>query len=205
MSKLILLLVGAAWLAVLLPPLLRARFDVGSSSSVSDFRRQLNTLQRTQGPRAQAPMRAMSRPLVSAPRVQPVRRQAPARYMDDRYYGEPQRDPYYADNSVTAMHESDATGRHRRAHHQDLTRSHYAREEVFLSPREVLRRRRTNALFALLALNAVTLFLSLTTGSTLMIVLFAVAVIVLMGYCYMLVQLRQQEYMRRAYYYRRAA
>jgi len=195
MSKLILLLVGAAWLAVLLPPLLRARLDVGSSSSVSDFRRQLNTLQRTQGPRAHAPMRAMSRPLVSAPRVQPVRRPAPAPYMDDRYY----------DNTATSMYESDETRRHRRAHHHDLTRSHYAREEVFLSPREVLRRRRTNALFGLLALNAVTLFLSLTTGSTLMIVLFAVAVIVLMGYCYMLAQLRQQEYMRRAYRYRRAA
>lgn len=204
MSKLILLLVGAAWLAVLLPPLLRARFDVGSSSSVSDFRRQLNTLQRTQGPRAQAPMRAMSRPLVSSPRVQPVRRPAPAPYMDDRYYGAPQHDPYYGDN-VAPMHGSDGTGRHRRAHHQDLTRSHYAREEVFLSPREVLRRRRTNALFALLALNAVTLFLSLTTGSTLMIVLFAVAVIVLMGYCYVLVQLRQQQHLRRAYHYRRAA
>lgn len=195
MSKLILLLVGAAWLAVLLPPLLRARFDVGSSSSVSDFRRQLNTLQRTQGPRTQVPMRAMSRPLVSAPRVQPVRRPAPSPYMEDRYY----------DNAVTSMHEQDATSRHRRAHHHDLTRSHYAREEVFLSPREVLRRRRTNALFGLLALNATTLFLSLTTGSTLMIVLFAVAVIVLMGYCYMLVQLRQQEYMRRSYHYRRAA
>ena len=195
MSKLILLLVGAAWLAVLLPPLLRARFDVGSSSSVSDFRRQLNTLQRTQGPRAHAPMRAMSRPLVSAPRMQQVRRLAPAPYVEDRYY----------ENTAPVMHEQDATGRHRRAHHQDLTRSHYAREEVFLSPREVLRRRRTNALFGLLALNAVTLFLSLTTGSTLMIVLFAVAVIVLMGYCYMLVQLRQQQYMRRAYHYRRAA
>jgi hypothetical protein len=76
---------------------------------------------------------------------------------------------------------------------------------VFLSPREVLRRRRTNALFGLLAVNAVTLFLSLTTGSTLMIVLFAVAVVVLMGYCYMLVQLRQQQYLRRSYHYRRAA
>ena len=212
MSKLILLLVGAAWLAVLLPPLLRARFDVGSSSSVSDFRRQLNTLQRTQGPRAQAPMRAMSRPLVSSPRVQPVRRPAPAAYMDDRYYGAAQHDsyyqhdPYYGDNVASApMQGSDGTGRHRRAHHQDLTRSHYAREEVFLSPREVLRRRRTNALFALLALNAVTLFLSLTTGSTLMIVLFAVAVIALMGYCYVLVQLRQQQYLRRTYHYRRAA
>ena len=50
MSKLVLLIVGAMWMAVLLPPLLRSRFDPGASSSVSDFRRQLNTLQRTQAP-----------------------------------------------------------------------------------------------------------------------------------------------------------
>jgi hypothetical protein len=198
MSKLILLLVGAAWLAVLLPPLLRARFDVGSSSSVSDFRRQLNSLQRTQAPRTQVPMRAMSRPLVSAPRVQPVRRPAPAPYMNNGH------DPYEYD-AATPLHGGDGTGRHRRAHHQDLTRSHYAREEVFLSPREVVRRRRANVLYGLLALNAITLFLSLTTGSTALIALFAVAVIALMVYCYMLVQLRQQEYLRRVSYYRRAA
>jgi len=47
--------------------------------------------------------------------------------------------------------------------------------------------------------------LSLTTGSTALIALFAVAVIALMVYCYMLVQLRQQEYLRRVSYYRRAA
>jgi hypothetical protein len=198
MSKLILLLVGAAWLAVLLPPLLRARFDVGSSSSVSDFRRQLNSLQRTQAPRGYAPMRAMSRPLVSAPRMQPVRRPAPAPRLADAYDD-------YGHDSVSPMHGSDGTGRHRRAHHQDVTRSHYAREEMFLSPREVVRRRRANVLYGLLALNAVTLFLSLTTGSTAIIALFAVAVIALIVYCYMLVQLRQQEYLRRSHYYRRAA
>jgi hypothetical protein len=184
MSKVILLLVGAAWLAVLLPPLMRARFDVGSSSSVSDFRRQLNTLQRTQGPRAQAPMRAMSRPLVAPVRYQQGYRPAPGAQLPE--------------------HGRDTAPRHRRSHHDDLTRSHYAREEVFLSPREVLRRRRTNVLYGLLALNAVSLFLSLTTGSTLMIMVFAVAVLVLLGYCYMLVQIRQQELMRRSYHYRRA-
>ena len=184
MSKLILLLVGAAWLAVLLPPLLRARFDVGSSSSVSDFRRQLNTLQRTQGPRTHAPMRAMSRPLVSPVRYQQSYRPAPA--------------------PAPRVREEDATGRHRRSHHEDLTRSHYAREEMFLSPQEVLRRRRTNVLYGLLAVNVITLFLSLTTGSTFMIFAFAVAVLVLLGYCYTLVQIRQQQYMRRAYHYRRS-
>lgn len=207
MSKLILLLVGAAWLAVLLPPLMRTRFDVGSSSSVSDFRRQLNTLQRSQGPRAHMPMRAMSRPLVSAPRYQQVRTPAPMRPVADPYADPRYRNDYDGayDDYVADYGRVDNTGRHRRAHHQDLTRSHYAREEMFLSPREVVRRRRTNVLYGLLATNAITLFLSLTTGSSLIIGLFAVAVLVLMGYCYMLVQIRQQELMRRSYSYRRAA
>lgn len=212
MSKLILLLVGAAWLAVLLPPLMRARFDVGSSSSVSDFRRQLNSLQRTQGPRAHMPMRAMSRPLVSAPRYQQVRPPMPQRGVANPYgprgYSDPYGDPYAAEYEQAYAQDYgrvDATSRHRRAHHHDATRSHYAREEMFLSPREVLRRRRTNVLYGLLATNAITLFLSLTTGSSLIIAIFAVAVLVLMGYCYMLVQIRQQEYMRQSYRYRRAA
>ncbi|MHB1090317.1 MAG: hypothetical protein ACYC0U_04515 [Ilumatobacteraceae bacterium] len=41
MSKLILLIVGAAWMAVLLPPLVRAKLNGSPSNSVSNFRRQL--------------------------------------------------------------------------------------------------------------------------------------------------------------------
>ena len=69
MSQLVLLIVGAMWMAVLLPPLLRSRFDTGAVSSVSDFRRQLHTLQRSQAPGTQSPMRAMARPLSSSPRL----------------------------------------------------------------------------------------------------------------------------------------
>ncbi len=83
---LILLIVGAAWLAVLLPPLFRSRIDSRPVSSVSDFRRQLYTLQRTQAPmRAQAPLRAMSRPLAPTPaHLRPIMRagHAPQRLSD---------------------------------------------------------------------------------------------------------------------------
>ncbi|MFM8649502.1 MAG: hypothetical protein ACKOJC_10860 [Actinomycetota bacterium] len=64
MSKIILLVVGAAWAAVLIPPLLRGRHENRPHSSVVDFRRQLSTLQRTAP--ARTPIR-MARPLAPAP------------------------------------------------------------------------------------------------------------------------------------------
>jgi hypothetical protein len=96
--------------------------------------------------------------------------------------------------------------RHRRSHHTaELSRRHFAAEEMFLSPREIVRRRRTNVLFGLVALNGLSLFLAFTTGSTAMVYLFAVAAIALVGYCYTLVQIRNQEYLRRYYGTHRAA
>ena len=67
MQKLILLVVAAAWFAVLVPPLLRSRIERRPGSSVTDFRRQLSTLQRSAPTtRAGAPVRMMARPLVPA-------------------------------------------------------------------------------------------------------------------------------------------
>jgi hypothetical protein len=67
MQKLILLVVAAAWFAVLVPPLLRSRIERRPGSSVTDFRRQLSTLQRsTPSVRGAAPVRMMARPLVPA-------------------------------------------------------------------------------------------------------------------------------------------
>ena len=184
MSKLILLLVGAEWMAVLLPPLFRSRIDSRPVSSITEFRRQLYSLQRTQAPlRAQAPMRAMARPLAQAPRAQA---------------------PRVADRAAARMRvvssstpdESAATAR-RRHHNADHTRSHLAPETAFMSTRDIVRRRRTNALYALIGANLLTLFLAFTTGSGAMIWAFAVAVAALVGYCWMLVQIRTQEQMRR--------
>jgi hypothetical protein len=96
--------------------------------------------------------------------------------------------------------------RHRRSHHTaELPRHHYAAETAFMSPREVVRRRRTNVLYGLVAANALTLFLGLTTGSSMMVYAFTVAFLGLGAYCYILVQLRNQEYLRRYYGQRHAA
>ena len=66
MAKLVLLVVAAAWAAVLIPPMLRSRVDNRPNSSVTDFRRQLNRLQSTSTPPRGA-ARAMGRPLAQSP------------------------------------------------------------------------------------------------------------------------------------------
>lgn len=221
MSKLILLIVAAAWMAVLLPPLVRARFDGGSTSSVSDFRRQLSTLQRAQAPRAQAPMRAMARPLAPSPRqfgpgVDQFRgdrmdpRQAQARRASAPRSARPmssaQAPQYGRPQLVASDGILEQEPRHRRSHHTaELSRHHFAAETAFMSPREVVRRRRVNVLYGLVALNALTLFLAFTTGSSAMVYLFSAALLGLAGYCYVLVQIRNQDYMRRYRGQRRAA
>ncbi len=207
MSKLVLLIVGAMWMAVLLPPVLRSRFDGGGVSSVSDFRRQLNTLQRTQGPvGAPHAMRAMSRPLAPAPRSVPGRA-LPGRPMPSRapMQSAPTRG-YQRPRLVASDGMLEQEPRHRRSHHTaELPRHHFAAESAFMSPREVVRRRRVNVLYGLIAANALTLFLGLTTGSSMMVYAFTVAFLGLGAYCYILVQLRNQEYLRRYYGQRHAA
>lgn len=202
MSKLVLLIVGAMWMAVLLPPILRSRFDGGGVSSVSDFRRQLNTLQRTQGPvGAPHAMRAMSRPLAPAPRS------VPGRPMPGRspMQADPARE-YQRPRLVASDGMLEPEPRHRRTHHTaELPRRHYAAESAFMSPREIVRRRRVNVLYGLIAANALSLFLGLTTGSSMMVYAFTVAFLGLGAYCYILVQLRNQEYLRRYYGQRHAA
>ncbi|MEP7115732.1 MAG: hypothetical protein ABI862_20880, partial [Ilumatobacteraceae bacterium] len=66
MSKIVLFAVLAAWAAVLIPPLLRSRVENRPNSSVTDFRRQLSTLQRAVPTRTMVPMRSMGRPLTAS-------------------------------------------------------------------------------------------------------------------------------------------
>lgn len=71
MAQLILLVVAAAWLAVLIPPMLRSRVENRPNSSVTDFRRQLTKLQHTATPPRGA-VRTMGRPLAQSPLSRPV-------------------------------------------------------------------------------------------------------------------------------------
>jgi hypothetical protein len=64
MSTLILIVVGAAWLGVLAPPLVRAWINRSPSTSVSGFQRRLSTFQARDAHRPYGQLRAMTRPLV---------------------------------------------------------------------------------------------------------------------------------------------
>ncbi len=79
MERIVLLAVAAAWAAVLLPPLLRSRLENRPGSSVTDFRRQLSTLQRTVPTRSITPMRSMARPLAPSPMQRPGSRPSTGR------------------------------------------------------------------------------------------------------------------------------
>ena len=174
MSKIVLLAVLAAWAAVLIPPLLRSRVENRPNSSVTDFRRQLSTLQRAVPTRTMVPMRSMARPLTSSPLSRPV---APGRP------GQMHR-PATPAVSGQRMHTATldrSSGQHRQAH---LHR---------VSHRELVRRRRANIFFMLVLITGVTAFLAATTKANSMVYAFAFAFMSLCGYCYKLVQIRSLE------------
>lgn len=198
MGTLILLIVGAAWMAVLLPPLFRSRFESFTTSSVSDFRRTLHTLQRTQSRLGgHSSMRAMARPL--APDSHARRpRQLPAPMFDDSPFADrrelverrPRPVREYRDDRDFTEFDDEFDAMPRRSARPRAT------------GRAAIRRRRQNTVNTLAGVTSVTLFLALTTGNGMMLWMFGLSAIALVVYCYMLVQIRNAEQMRR--YYNRA-
>lgn len=197
MGQLVLLVVAAAWAAVLLPPLLRSRVENRPNSSVTDFRRQLNRLQTTVPQRAGGSLRPVGRPLASSPLQRPAAGGRPgdprARTSVNRG-GQPERshaDPRARDHapaqgaSLRPRTHGDATGGQQRAHHHAQVRRS--------TPAQDARRRRANVLFSLVLVAASTLFLAATTKATVMLYVFALAFLALCGYVYLLAQLRQRE------------
>ncbi|HEY0519606.1 MAG TPA: hypothetical protein VGC84_08945 [Ilumatobacteraceae bacterium] len=177
MSKIVLLAVLAAWAAVLIPPLLRSRVENRPNSSVTDFRRQLSTLQRAVPTRTMVPMRAMGRPLTASPLSRPV---APGR-----------------PGQVNQMHRSATPAvAGQRMHNVALDRGAGVHRQSHLhkvSQRELVRRRRANVFFILVLVTGVTAFLAATTKANSMVYAFAFAFMSLCGYCYKLVQIRSLE------------
>ena len=173
MSKIVLLAVLAAWAAVLIPPLLPSRVENRPNSSVTDFRRQLSSLQRVVPTRTMVPMRTMARPLAPSPLSRPT---APGRPGQMHRAVSPAM-------SGQRMHAAtiDRGGQHRQAH---LHR---------VSQRELVRRRRANVFFMLVLVTGVTAFLAATTKADAMVYAFALAFMSLCGYCYKLVQIRSLE------------
>ncbi|TSA52213.1 MAG: hypothetical protein D4R44_06105 [Actinobacteria bacterium] len=164
MSKLILLIVGAAWLAVLLPPMVRAKLHGSPANSVSNFRRQLNSLESSGGRSQQGQLRNMARPL--APTQQ--RRSSSGHLSRSQHGG--------LSNLTGALIRPEGV-RHHRA-------------PAMLTPQAMVRQRRQNLVVGLAVVVGMSLFLAFTTGSTACVYLFTVSLLALIGYCYVLVQLR---------------
>ncbi len=204
MTQLVILVVAAAWLAVLIPPMLRSRVENRPNSSVTDFRRQLNKLQNTAAPRQG--VRAMGRPLAASPLARPAATgrpgqpqlrsgvsraprempaEAPAGVMTA-----PARRPAPVDGPRYRSH-GDPTGGHQRPAWDDTGSQ---RRPAPARPTSVdVKRRRSNVLFLLVTLTGCTLFLAATTSSQVMLYAFALAFLALFGYIYLLAQLRQRE------------
>jgi len=196
MAQLVLLVVAAAWAAVLIPPMLRSRVENRPNSSVTDFRRQLSTLQSTSNPR----LRTIGRPLAPSPLQRPAAAGRPGHphHRQAALHGAPaarQRSgpSRVADAAPRAGQPTFRThGGNEPAHRQThMERPH--RPSRAGAPRNDVRRRRTNVLFLLLVTTACTLFLAATTSSTVMLYVFALSFLALCGYVYLLAQLRQRE------------
>lgn len=179
MNRIVLLAVAAAWAAVLLPPLIRSRLENRPGSSVSDFRRQLSTLQKTVPTRGVAPMRSMARPLTqAAPTRTPMATRA---QVQSAGYERPIMRDATPTGGLQRRAEYDPTGGQRRAPARQVSR------------REAIRRRRLNVLLLLVASTALTLFLAATTVTSFWVYAFAFSFVSLCGYVYKLAQLRQYE------------
>lgn len=194
MAQLVLLVVAAAWAAVLIPPMLRSRVENRPNSSVTDFRRQLNTLQSTAVPTR----RTLGRPLVQSPLQRPAAAGRPGHphHRQAAVHGgstaTQQRPPRHVEGRIAHRTHGDPSGGHHRQTHMERP-DQSRRPQRPADPRNDVRRRRTNVLFLLVISTACTLFLAATTASTVMLYVFALSFLALCGYIYLLAQIRQRE------------
>ncbi len=215
MAQLVLLVVAAAWAAVLIPPMLRSRVENRPNSSVTDFRRQLNKLQSSATP-SRGAIRPIGRPLAQSPLQRPAAGGRPGVHSHHRQAalrGSTTTAPRSRTAGRATDHGRDA-GRfrshgdpfaeHDRPHRQThmhrpapaRSREAERRREPAphqIDPQVAIKRRRTNVLFILIVTAGCTLFLAATTSSTVMPWMFGASFLALCGYVYLLAQLRQRE------------
>jgi hypothetical protein len=191
MGQVVLLVVAAAWAAVLVPPLLRSRVENRPNSSVTDFRRQLNRLQSTVPTRASGSLRPVGRQLAPSPLSRRAVSNGPA---ERATVARSHNQPNHAAHRVISGSEVSS---HR---HEPVYRGgpsgaqrHRAQPRNAAARAAETRRRRTNVLFMLVMCSISTLFLAATTKASLMLYLFAISFLALCGYIYMLAQIRQRE------------
>jgi hypothetical protein len=185
-NKLVLLVIGAAWAAVLLPPLLRSRLEGRSGSSIMSFRRQLSTLQRTM-PGGGIQMRQMARPLAGPQQHGPGARTHGAvssgrdtvvsldrRPIDSRSHHGDQR---YGDQRYADPRNADP-------------RMARQRQNASMA-RAAVKQRRQNILFMLAGSTAVTGLLWMMTKSASVAYAFVLSLCLFAGYVYLLAQSRK--------------
>jgi hypothetical protein len=186
------LVVAAAWAAVLLPPLLRSRLENRPNSSVLDFRNQLSSLQRAVPPRG-VNVRSMGRSLASSMLSRPAAPGRPDGRNGARVNGvvssriaptSPTTRPVRRDGRI-----QEATLRPRQ--HGGAAEPHPTAGLAGTRVAEA-RRRRANVLFLLVLTTVCAGFLAATTDSKAMVYLFAVSMVALGGYIYLLVTINQQ-------------
>lgn len=180
MQKLVLLVVGAVWLAVLVPPLLRSRGEGRPNSSVDHFRKHLAILQKT-APSRMSPMQSVGRPLAG---------------------GRPAADPY----AKAAVRRPGTDPRLRRVNYQqgrqqpqaqqrpDDTRTLQRRAEAAARPRSrqtVQRQRREQIVRFLFVCSIGSAILAFLAKSPMLIYMCAFFVLSLLGYCSMLLRMRR--------------
>jgi hypothetical protein len=190
-NKLVLLVIGAAWAAVLLPPLLRSRLEGRSGSSIMSFRRQLSTLQRTM-PGGGIQMRQMARPLAGPQQHGPGAR---------------------THGAVSARRDTVVSLDRRpidsRTHHGDQRyadpRMARQRQQTSMA-RASVKQRRQNILFLLAGSTAVTGLLWMMTKASSVAYAFVLSLCLFAGYVYLLAQSRKVDVPRvgREYYNRAA-
>ncbi len=193
MGQLVLLVVAAAWAAVLVPPLLRSRIENRPNSSVSDFRDQLSSLQRAMPQRGVA-MRSMGRPLAQSPLSRPAATGRPGVRATGRTHNGTTPPAVRLNGTPPAARRRpepktyDATPR---------ARSHAGQTRRAVAPRrDAVKRRRANVLFVLALTVGCTLFLAATTGTQAMVWLAVLSIVALLGYVCLLGQMRQRDLQR---------
>ena len=184
MQKLIVLVVGAVWLAVLVPPMLRSRGESRPNSSVDHFRRNLAVLQKS-APGSVNPLRSMGRPLAGP---KPGLQNAYARAAMRRNPTDPRlrRSGFEQARPLESWEHADE-----RDHSAPLQRRSEARA-ARPSHREVTRRKREQVVRILVTLSAASAVLAALSKSTKLVYLCAVCVLSLIGYCAMLLRMRRE-------------
>ena len=204
MGQLVLLVVAAAWAAVLIPPLLRSRLENRPNSSVTDFRNQLSSLQKAV-PARSVTVRSMARPLAPPPPLppppSPLRRPAaagrPVLRSGVRTHERPKavstlpapqsRTPPPLPAEVRSRtHGSGARAADRRRHRPAAATSPVA-------VRAGVKRRRANVLFVLVLIAACSLFLAATMQTESLYYVAGAAFLGLCAYVYVLAQRRKRE------------